>query len=148
MRRSAVVPGGPRERIRPARRRGAYRRLRRNAGSLRSSAALAAALCVTLLLATRAATGRSRTSATDLAGRITELADENARLTIEYESCIPSRRWRTTPGTCWAWSRELNSRRPGFGIFRAAEQYYVPHSRAACGRRAENFRPGGRHMAL
>ena len=46
---------------------------------------LAAALCVALLLCRARVTALADECDT-LAGRITELADENAHLTIEYES--------------------------------------------------------------
>lgn len=87
MRGSAVVPGGPRELYSasaPAERI-VYRRLRLNPLLTLVSLALAAALCVTLLLS-RARLMSLEDECDGLAGRITELADENSRLTIELES--------------------------------------------------------------
>ena len=87
MRGSAVVPGGPRELYSasaPAERI-VYRRLRLNPLLTLVSLALAAALCVTLLLS-RARLMALEDECSGLAGRITELADENSRLTIELES--------------------------------------------------------------
>ena len=63
------------------------RRPRSSAGTLLIVASLliCAALCVALLLAHSRATAAA-SECEELAQRITELTDENARLTIEYES--------------------------------------------------------------
>ena len=76
---------------------------RRRANPLLTAACLllAAALCVALLLCRARVTALADECDT-LAGRITELADENAHLTIEYESMYSLTEIESYARSCWA----------------------------------------------